>query len=174
MELNKDSKSNNYIYFQKIFNMPEEKDFDVEHKKLFLIFIPHLDIPSTYIFKRSQMDWINEYRHFIIQQAKEAVKKLKNGGLFIVGGKNIRVGELIDEDGNLYEGSNEESDDDNDDNDDESESESDNDSNSNSDSDSDSDSGNESENENESGNEIDNTITNSSDEDMDLEDEEES
>ncbi|OUM63756.1 hypothetical protein PIROE2DRAFT_43180, partial [Piromyces sp. E2] len=91
MELNKNnSSSNNYIYFQKIFNTPPEKDFNFEERKLFIIFIPHLDIPSTYIFRRSQMEWITEYRHFIIEQAKAAVNKLKNGGLFIVGGKDIK------------------------------------------------------------------------------------
>jgi len=107
MELNKNNNngSNNYIYFQKIFNTPPETNFDFNEKKLFLIFIPHLDIPSTYIFRRSQMGWINEYRHFIIEQAKAAVHKLKNGGLLIVGGKDVRVGELVDRDGNVYEGS---------------------------------------------------------------------
>jgi len=106
MELNKNnSSSNNYIYFQKIFNTPPEKDFKLEEGKLFIIFIPHLDIPSTYIFRRSQIAWITEYRHFIIEQAKAAVSKLKNGGLFIVGGKDVRVGELVDRDGNVYEGS---------------------------------------------------------------------
>ncbi|ORX59840.1 hypothetical protein BCR36DRAFT_408217 [Piromyces finnis] len=106
MELNKNnSSSNNYIYFQKIFNTPPEKNFNIEERKLFIIFIPHLDIPSTYIFKRSKMEWITEYRHFIIEQAKAAVNKLKNGGLFIVGGKDIRVGELVSRDGDVYEGS---------------------------------------------------------------------
>ncbi|KNC99570.1 uncharacterized protein SPPG_04959 [Spizellomyces punctatus DAOM BR117] len=53
-----------------------------------IIFVPHINAPSTAILPHA---WINEYRKFVIDCARDAAARLTDGGYFIIGVKDARI-----------------------------------------------------------------------------------
>ncbi|KAJ3280418.1 hypothetical protein HK104_000670, partial [Borealophlyctis nickersoniae] len=60
-----------------------------------LIFIPHINVPSTALLDTAA--WVARYRRFIVECARDAVERLEDGGYFIVGVKDVRVGDRVDD-----------------------------------------------------------------------------
>lgn len=69
---------------------------DSNSEKVWLKFIPHLQLPSTAVFYDTE--WVKLYRHFLIAQAVNSLQVVSRGGYFVVGVKDIRKALKNDED----------------------------------------------------------------------------
>ena len=70
---------------------------------LYMIVMPHIDIPFTSILKNG--DWIPNYRNFILERIADAYDRMEIGGLFVLGIKDCRVSleSFSDSNGTLLE-----------------------------------------------------------------------